>query len=55
VDPARADRLNQVLLIITITLVALAAVNAIVITWATALDASMHPRSRAHSARPRNR
>jgi ABC-type antimicrobial peptide transport system permease subunit len=38
VDPARADRLNQVLLIITITLVALAAVNAIVITWATALD-----------------
>jgi ABC-type lipoprotein release transport system permease subunit len=38
-DPARADRLNQVLLMITITLVALAAVNAIVITWATALDA----------------
>lgn len=38
VSPARADRLNQVLLIITITLVALAAVNAIVITWATALD-----------------
>ncbi len=38
-DPARADRLNQVLLIITITLAALAAVNAIVITWATALDA----------------
>jgi ABC-type lipoprotein release transport system permease subunit len=39
VDPARAERLDQVLLIITITLVALAAVNAIVITWATALDA----------------
>jgi len=38
-DPARADRLNQVLLMITITLAALAAVNAIFITWATALDA----------------
>jgi putative ABC transport system permease protein len=38
-DPARADRLNQVLLVITITLIALAAVNAIFITWATALDA----------------
>jgi putative ABC transport system permease protein len=35
----RADRLNQVLLTITITLVALAAVNAVFITWATALDA----------------
>jgi putative ABC transport system permease protein len=35
----RADRLDQVLLVITITLVALAAVNAIFITWATALDA----------------
>jgi len=37
-DP-RSDRLNQVLLVITITLVTLAAVNAIFITWATALDA----------------
>ena len=37
-DP-QADRANQVLLVITVTLVALAAVNAIVITWATALDA----------------
>ena len=37
-DPTRADRLNQVLLVITITLVALAAVNAIFITWATVLD-----------------
>jgi putative ABC transport system permease protein len=36
---ARADRLNAVLLVITITLVALAAVNTIFITWATALDA----------------
>ena len=35
---ARADRLNQVLLVITITLVALAAVNTVFITWATALD-----------------
>ncbi len=38
-DPSRADRLNQVLLVITLTLVALAAVNTIFITWATALDA----------------
>jgi hypothetical protein len=38
-DPSRTDRLNQVLLVITITLVALAAVNAIFITSATALDA----------------
>jgi putative ABC transport system permease protein len=36
-DP-RADRLNQVLLMITLMLVALAAVNVIVITWATAND-----------------
>jgi putative ABC transport system permease protein len=36
---SRADRLDQVLLLITITLVTLAAVNAIFITWATALDA----------------
>jgi FtsX-like permease family len=38
-DPTRTDQLNQVLLVITITLLALAAVNAIFITWATALDA----------------
>lgn len=38
-DGSRADRLNQVLLVITIALVALAAVNAVFITWATALDA----------------
>ena len=36
---SRIDQLNQVLLVITITLVALAAVNAVVSTWATALDA----------------
>jgi ABC-type lipoprotein release transport system permease subunit len=34
-----ADRFKQVLLVITITLLALAAINAIFITWATALDA----------------
>ena len=33
------DRVNQVLLVITVALVALAAINAIFITWATALDA----------------
>jgi hypothetical protein len=38
-NSVRADRLNQVLLVITITLVVLAAVNSIFITWATALDA----------------
>jgi ABC-type lipoprotein release transport system permease subunit len=38
-DPSRADRANQVLLVITVTLFALAAVNAIFVTWATALDA----------------
>ena len=38
-DSSRVDRLNQALLVITITLVALAAVNAIFVTWATALDA----------------
>ncbi len=37
-DP-RADRLNQVLLVITVMLVALAAVNAVFITWSTVLDA----------------
>ena len=37
-DPT-SDRFNQVMLVITLSLVALAAVNAIVVTWATALDA----------------
>jgi ABC-type lipoprotein release transport system permease subunit len=37
-DPSTV-RANQVLLVITVTLVALAAVNAIFVTWATALDA----------------
>jgi putative ABC transport system permease protein len=37
-DPGTV-RANQVLLVITVTLVALAAVNAIFVTWATALDA----------------
>src|SRR5918995_925348 len=35
----KGEGLDEVLLVITITLVALAAVNAIFITWATALDA----------------
>ena len=38
-DASRTDRLNQVLLVIVITLLALAAINAIFVTWATALDA----------------
>jgi putative ABC transport system permease protein len=38
-DRARIDRFDQALLVITVTAVALAAVNAIFITWATALDA----------------
>jgi ABC-type lipoprotein release transport system permease subunit len=38
-DNPRTDRLNQVLLVITIMLVALASVNTIFITWATVLDA----------------
>jgi putative ABC transport system permease protein len=37
-DP-QADRANQVLLVLTVVLVALAAINAIVITWTAALDA----------------
>jgi ABC-type lipoprotein release transport system permease subunit len=37
-DPS-TDRFNQLMLVITVSLVALAAVNAIVVTWATALDA----------------
>src|SRR5262245_6261747 len=39
VDSSRTDRLDQVLLLITITLLTLAAVNAIFVAWATALDA----------------
>ena len=37
-DP-NEERANQVLLLITVPLVALAAVNAVLVTWATALDA----------------
>jgi ABC-type antimicrobial peptide transport system permease subunit len=36
-DP-NTERANQVLLVITVSLIALAAVNAIFVTWATALD-----------------
>jgi putative ABC transport system permease protein len=53
-DAARADRLNQVLLVITLTLLALAAVNAVFIAWATALDARRSSAlSRALGATPR--
>jgi ABC-type lipoprotein release transport system permease subunit len=38
VDPG-FDRVDEVLLVITVMLVALAAVNAVVVTWSTALDA----------------
>ena len=37
-DPT-TDRFNQVMLVLTLSLVALAAVNTVVVTWATALDA----------------
>ncbi len=37
-DPS-TDRFNQVMLVLTVSLVALAAVNVISVTWATALDA----------------
>jgi putative ABC transport system permease protein len=53
-NSVRADRLNQVLLVLAITLVALAAVNAIFITWATALDARRSSAlTRALGATPR--
>jgi ABC-type lipoprotein release transport system permease subunit len=38
VDDAQADLLRQMLLVVMFTLLSLAAVNAIVITWATVLD-----------------
>ena len=37
-DPT-TDRFNQVMLVLTVSLVALAAVNTVAVTWATALDA----------------
>jgi putative ABC transport system permease protein len=53
-NSVRADGLNQVLLAITITLVTLAAVNAIFIAWATALDAKRSSAlARALGATPR--
>jgi ABC-type lipoprotein release transport system permease subunit len=53
-NSARVDRYNQVLLVITITAVGLAAVNAIFITWATALDARYSSAlTRALGATPR--
>jgi putative ABC transport system permease protein len=54
-DQFEFDRANQVLLVITIMLVALAAVNAIFITWATALDARHSSAlARALGATPRD-
>ena len=52
-DP-RAARLDQVLLVITVTLILLAAVNAVFITWSTAMD-SRRPLAvaRALGATPR--
>jgi ABC-type lipoprotein release transport system permease subunit len=48
------ERANQVLLVITVSLVALAAVNAIFVTWATALDAKHSSAlARALGATPR--
>jgi ABC-type lipoprotein release transport system permease subunit len=38
-DNPQTDRLNQVLMVMSVALVLLAAVNAILITWATVLDA----------------
>lgn len=53
-DVARTERLDQVLLVITIALGALAAVNAIFIAWATALDARRSSAlARALGATPR--
>ena len=37
-DQLRTDRLNSVLMVVTVILVALAVINAIFITWATVLD-----------------
>jgi putative ABC transport system permease protein len=52
-DPT-IDKANQVLLVITVTLAALAAVNAIFVTWATALDAKHSSAlARALGATPR--
>jgi putative ABC transport system permease protein len=44
----RVDRLNQVMLVITVMLVALAAVNAVLTTWATVLD-TRHPSALARA------
>jgi putative ABC transport system permease protein len=52
-DP-HSDRLNQVLLVITVMLALLAATNAIFVTWATALDTQLSSTvARALGATPR--
>ena len=39
IDNPRTDRINHVLLVLSVVLVVLAAINAIFITWSTAIDA----------------
>lgn len=53
-DQLRNDRLNDVLLVITLMLVALAAVNAVFIAWATVLD-SRHASALARALGVRRR
>ena len=50
-DDAQVELLRQVLLVVDVILLSLAAVNAIFITWATVLD-NRHLRWRAPSAQP---
>jgi putative ABC transport system permease protein len=52
-DNPQTDRLNQVMLVLTVALVVLASVNAILVTWATVLDARhMSALTRALGATP---
>ena len=53
-DPV-SGRVNQVMALLTVVLVTLAAVNAVVTGWATALDAGSRWPLRASSAGPRSR
>ena len=53
-DP-RMERLNQVLMVFTVALVALAAVNALLITWAMVVDARRSSAVARASARRRGR
>jgi putative ABC transport system permease protein len=42
IDNPRTDRINHALLIVSVVLVLLAAINALFITWSTAIDARHH-------------